>query len=79
MGGLQQASGGIELHPAEMVQRPAELVDTMARHAGRIQIGRAPTIDSKTTPLASPPAQGMVHVAEHHQGQPPLLLDLVDR
>jgi hypothetical protein len=26
MGGFQQAPGGIELHPAEMVQRPAELV-----------------------------------------------------
>ena len=62
-----------------MVQRAAELVDAVARHAGRIQIGRAPTIHAKTTPLASPPAQGMVHVAENHQGQPPLLLDLMDR
>ena len=75
----QDGIDGIELHPGEVMQRFPVLIASRAGNTGGIHVTGAPAIAVKRHPLAATPFQLMVHVAEHHQVSPSLLLHAIER
>ena len=69
----------LEANPAEVAQAAAAIVAAMAGHAGAIEIGGALFITMKALALAQKAPQGVMHVAEHHQGHGATSADLGDR
>ena len=67
-----------QLHPAEVTQGLARPIGAMAGHAGGIEVGGSRPITAKTLALPLAAAQGVVHVAKHHQGHRALAADLLD-
>ena len=75
----QDGIDGIELHPGEVMQRFPVFIASRAGNTDGIHITGAPAITMKRDPLAATPFQLMVHVAEHHQVSPSLLLHAIER
>ena len=75
----QDGIDGIELHPGEVMQRFPVLIAPRAGNTGGIHVTGAPAIAVKRHPLSATPFQLMVHVAEHHQVSPSLLLHAIER
>jgi len=69
----------LEADPAEVAQGAAPVVGAMARHAGAIEIGGALLIAMEAVPFAQLAPEGVVHVAEDHQGHGPTAADQGDR
>ena len=69
----------VEANPAEMAQRAAAIIGAMAGHAGAIEIGGAFLIAMEALPFAQKAPQGVMHVAEHHQGHGAVAADAGDR
>ena len=67
-----------QLHPAEVTQGLARPIGAMAGHAGGIEVGGSRPITAKALALPLAAAQGVVHVAKHHQRHRPLAADLLD-
>ena len=67
-----------QLHPAEVTQGLARPIGAMAGHAGGIEVGGSRPITAEALALPLAAAQGVVHVAKHHQGHRPLAADLLD-
>ena len=67
-----------QLHPAEVTQGLARPIGAMAGHAGGIEVGGSCPVTAKALALSLAAAQGVVHVAKHHQGHRPLAADLLD-
>ena len=67
-----------QLHPAEVTQGLARPIGAMAGHAGCIEVGGSRPVTAKALALPLPAAQGVVHVAKHHQRHRPLAADLLD-
>ena len=65
-----------ENHPAEVTQGPALLVHAVAGHAGGVEEGGALGVAAEAEPFPLVMAEGVVHVAEHHQGQGAVLVFL---
>jgi len=66
-----------QLHPAEVTQGLARPIGAMAGHAGGIEVGGSRPITAKALALPLAAAQGVVHVAKHHQGHTALAADLL--
>lgn len=75
----QNRVDGIELHPGEVMQRFPIFITSRAGNTGGVDITRAPAIAMKRDPFAATPFQLMVHVTEHHQVSPSLLLHAIKR
>ena len=67
-----------QLHPAEVTQGLARPIGAMAGHAGGIEVGGSRPITAEALALPLAAAQGVVHVAKHHQRHRPLAADLLD-
>ena len=67
-----------QLHPAEVTQGLARPIGAMAGHAGCIEVGGSRPVTAKALALPLAAAQGVVHVAKHHQRHRPLAADLLD-
>ena len=61
---------GAEVDPAEMAQGPPLLILAVTGDAGGIEVGRATTVPQKSDALPLLATQGVVQMAEHHQGNP---------
>ncbi len=69
----------LELHPAEMAQSATGLIPAVAWHACGIEVGGAGPVAHKTAALPLAPAQLVMHMTAHHQGQGPVAADGADR